>query len=152
MKRFVLSLLAALLLASGSAFAASIEEGKVLVSNSLSRGESKFFIYGVASKTPSLMFVYKRDGIWQRLSEDEQKSICLFVADEAENLQENPTLFVDVPKSAPFYATALENAKRVCPTCWEVSGPYDSLVIGDGSWQRLEYKPKKDLRFSAVFK
>ncbi len=152
MKRFIFSLLAVLLLASGSAFAASIEEGKALVSNSLSRGESKFFIYGIAGPNPSLMFAYKRDGIWQRLSEDEQKSICLFVADKAKNLQNDPTLLVDVPKTAPFYATALENAKRVCPTCWEVSGPYDSLVIGDGSWRSLEYKPKEDLRFSAVFK
>lgn len=152
MKRLFLSLLATLLLASGSAFAASIEEGKTLVSNSLARGESKFFVYGVASETPSLMFAYKQDGIWQKLSEDEQKSICLFVADSTKKLQEDPTPFVDVPKSAPFYQTALKNAKRVCPTCWEVSGPYDSLVIGDGSWQMMEHKPKEDLRFSAVFK
>lgn len=152
MKRFMLFVLAAVLLVSGSAFAASIEEGKVLVADSLAKGESKFFIYGVASKNPWILFVYKQDGIWQKLSEDEQKSICLFVADETKNLQEDPALFVDVPKSAPFYATALENARRVCATCWEVSGPYESLVFGDGAWQKKEYKPKKDLRFSAVFK
>lgn len=152
MKKFVLSLMVVLLLASGSVFAASIEEGQVLVSKSLARGESKFFVYGVASDTPSLMFVYKRDGIWQKLSEDEQKSICLFVADSTKKVQEDPTPFVDMPQSAPFYKAALKNAKRVCPTCWEVSGPYDSLVIGDGRWQMMEYKPQKDLRFSAVFK
>lgn len=152
MKRFVLFLMAMLLLVSSSVFAASIEEGQVLVSKSLARGESKLFVYGVAGDTPSLMLAYKRDGIWQKLSEDEQKSICLFIADSTKKVQEDPKPFVDMPKSAPFYNAALKNAKRVCPTCWEVSGPYDSLVIGDGRWQRMEYKPEKDLRFSAVFK
>lgn len=127
-------------------FAASPEEGKTHVETILKEKNGKLFLYGIATDTPRLCFAYVRDGIWQALSKEDQTSVCLYLAEIAKTVKDNPRPYIDVPPTAPFFRTALRNGKNVCATCWEVSGPYDSYVLGDG------VSGKPELKFSNMFK
>lgn len=134
-------------------FAASYESGESIVSKFISEKKGKLFIYGIATETPSLMFAFTEDASWENLTEDDKKSVCLYIQKSAQNAAFSPQKYIDIPKDAPFYEQALRNAKKLCISCWEVSGPEHTYVFGDGIWKRKsKSKNQNDLRFSSVFK
>lgn len=153
MKKILFFVFVAVFFYNCKIFAYSYEEGDTIISNLISQKKGKLFIYGIATENPSLMFAFAKDDDWNNLTEEDKKSICIYMKKNAEKAAFNPQKYIDVPKDAPFYEQAQRNAKKLCISCWEVSGPEHTYVFGDGIWKKKsKIHNQKDLRFSSVFK
>jgi len=66
------------------------------------------------------ILVYLPVNEWKKLSREEQMDVSIYAESLVPQVRTNPSKYVDVPKSAPLYSTFIQNASRMCATCWSV--------------------------------
>jgi hypothetical protein len=67
---------------------------------------------------------------WKRLSKKDRVNLALFAENVVADIKQAPEKYIEMPESAPLYATCRQNAAKMCLTCWRIEA--GSVVTIDG--------------------
>ena len=120
LKRFVVLLLVILSLNCENLFAADCSvSGKMVYMQLSSIRDIGPIITGYGTKTPSVI-LYISIGDWNGLTNNDQSDLQCYMPELVKLVNTDPAKYMDLPKSAPFFSTAMKNVAHLPSNAWEI--------------------------------
>ena len=73
--------------------------------------------------------------VWEELSKEERAGLAHYAESLIPTIRDSPERYVDIPTTAPSYASAVASTRSLCAYCWEiVTGDpvgYGDMELGD---------------------
>jgi hypothetical protein len=96
---------------------------------------------------PSIRLVI-RESEWNRFSRERQIDMSHYAESLINEVRAQPETYIDMPRSAPLYSSAVEYARKICDSCWEIVAgqptktdglSIDHIVVqGDEPWEAAD--------------
>ncbi|WLE95839.1 MAG: hypothetical protein QTN59_14265 [Candidatus Electrothrix communis] len=76
-------------------------------------------ITGYGTKTPSVILYISIDD-WNGLTNNDQSDLQCYMPELVKLVNTDPAKYMDLPKSAPFFSTAMKNVAHLPSNAWEI--------------------------------